>query len=407
MTKQAANKVVTAAVIVAALGYFVDIFDLLLFAVVRVPSLADLGYSKQQQTDLGVALLNFQMGGMLIGGLLWGIWGDKKGRIAVLFGSIITYSLANIANGFVANYEQYAALRFIAGIGLAGELGAGITLVAETISQEKRGYSTTLVASIGVLGAVAAALIAQHVPWRTAYFIGGGMGLALLLLRIGVFESGMFQRALEAPADRGSVKMLFNNAERLRRFLCCIACGVPIWFIVGIFITLAKEFGETMHISPIPSNGTAVLYCYVGLSIGDLSSGLMSQLAKSRRRAIGLYIIACFVMSAVYLSLNGASVGTFYAVCLGLGVSAGYWAVFVTTAAEQFGTNLRATVATSVPNFVRGSVVPTTMAFTALKGPLGMVNAAWVLAIGATLLGVGATFLLEESFHADLDFLES
>jgi predicted MFS family arabinose efflux permease len=407
MTKSATGKVVTAAVVVAALGYFVDIFDLLLFAVVRVPSLADLGYSKQQQTDLGVALLNFQMGGMLLGGLLWGVWGDKRGRIAVLFGSIITYSIANIANGFVANYEQYAALRFIAGIGLAGELGAGITLVAETISQEKRGYSTTLVASIGVLGAVAAALIAQHVPWRTAYFIGGGMGLTLLLLRIGVFESGMFQRALDAPTQRGSIKMLFNNGQRLKRFLSCIACGVPIWFIVGIFITLAKEFGEAFGISPIPSNGTAVLYCYVGLSVGDLTSGVMSQLAKSRRRAIGLYIIACFIMSAVYLSLHGASLGTFYAVCFGLGVSAGYWAVFVTTAAEQFGTNLRATVATSVPNFVRGSVVPITLSFTALKGSMGVVNAAWVLAIVTTLLGVGATFLLEESFHTDLDFLES
>lgn len=400
------HKIITPLVVIAALGYFVDIFDLLLFSILRKPSLASLGYNAQQQTDLGLQLLNYQMAGMLIGGLLWGITGDKKGRIAVLFGSIVLYSVANIANGLAQNFEMYAVWRFLAGVGLAGELGAGITLVAETVVKEKRGYSTTIVATIGVMGAVVAAFVAQHVDWRTAYFIGGGLGIALLLLRITAYESGLFEKTKTEDISRGNVWMLFDR-KRFARFLNCIVCGLPIWFVVGIFITLAPEFGEAMGVTPKPTALSAVLYCYIGLSVGDLASGLISQWLRSRRKAIGLFILLSLIASFAFLNLRGVSDTVFYWVCLGLGVSVGYWAVFVTTAAEQFGTNLRATVATSVPNFVRGSVVVFTLAFAELKRTQGILGAGMILAIVAIVVGLTATFLLKESFHDDLDFVES
>ncbi|MBL8061050.1 MAG: MFS transporter [Chthonomonas sp.] len=401
------SKIVTPLVIVAALGYFVDIFDLLLFSILRVPSLTSLGYTKQQVTDLGLQLLNWQMAGMLIGGLLWGVMGDRKGRIAVLFGSILLYSVANIANGLVQNYEMYAVWRFLAGVGLAGELGAGITLVAETVAKEKRGYSTTLVATVGVLGAVVAAFVAKSVDWRTAYFIGGGLGLGLLVLRITVYESGMFERVKTSEHVRGSLKMLFADRSRLMRYLHCILCGLPIWFVVGIFVTLAPEFGEALGVTPKPNALNAVLYCYIGLSVGDLLSGLISQWIKSRKKAIMLFIFASLLMSIAYLNLRGVSEATFNWVCIGLGIAIGYWAVFVTTAAEQFGTNLRATVATSVPNFIRGSVIIFTLAFAALKPSFGILNAGMVLTLVACGLGLFSTAMLRESFGQELDFVEA
>ena len=265
INKSVARSLFSIPVIVAALGYFVDIYDLLLFSIVRVPSLHALQVPDDQLLSKGIYLINMQMAGMLIGGIFWGILGDKKGRLSVLFGSILLYSAANIANGFVTNIDQYALLRFIAGIGLAGELGAGITLVAEVLPKEIRGYGTSLVASVGVLGAVLAYFVADMYDWRIAYFIGGGLGLALLVLRFNVFESGIFKHIKEKNTSRGNFFMLFTSKKRLLKYLRCIMIGLPIWFVIGILITFSPEFGKAIGLTEPVNAGKAVMFSYIGL----------------------------------------------------------------------------------------------------------------------------------------------
>ncbi|SIN70531.1 MFS transporter [Chitinophaga niabensis] len=398
---------VIAAVIVASLGYFVDIYDLLLFSIVRVPSLESIGLRGQDVTDKGILLLNVQMTGMLLGGILWGVLGDRKGRLSVLFGSIFLYSAANIANGFVDSVWSYALWRFIAGLGLAGELGAGITLVAELMPKEKRGYATTIVAAVGISGAVAAYFVAQHFSWRTSFFIGGGLGLLLLLLRIGVAESGMFGSAKQADS-RGNFLALFANGKRFLKYLRCILIGVPLWFVVGVLITLSPEFGKVLGIRGDVNAGAAVAWCYGGLVVGDIFSGALSQLLKSRIRVVYVYLFCCMAAVSIYFLASGISLQLFYWVCGLLGFSVGYWVVFMTIATEQFGTNIRATVTTTVPNFVRGAVVPLTFLFQSMQL---LFNGSLVYAgisVGIICLALAFWSLagMQETFHKDLDYLE-
>ncbi|MBH8560272.1 MFS transporter [Hymenobacter negativus] len=403
------STVLTAAVIVAALGYFVDIYDLILFSIVRVKSLNDLGIiDKAAVTDRGLFLINMQMGGMLLGGILWGILGDKKGRLSVLFGSILLYSLANIANGFVQTIDQYAWLRLIAGIGLAGELGAGITLVSESLPKEKRGYGTMIVATVGVSGAMLGYWVGEKLGWRNAYFVGGGLGLALLLLRVSVFESGMFQQVqAQAEVSRGNFLSLFTHPVRLGKYLRVLLIGVPLWFVVGILVTLAPEFGRALGLTGEVTAGLAVFWCYFGLVFGDFISGALSQVWHSRNKALQVFLVFCATLVAVYLfGIKGASPAVFYGVCFVLGVSVGFWALFVTVAAEQFGTNLRATVATTAPNFARGAVVGLVPAFKYLSGALGFVPGAAVLGGLSLLVAFWAVSTLPESYGKDLDYVE-
>lgn len=400
------DKNVVAAVLLAALGYFVDIYDLILFSIVRVPSLKDIGVAPESLLGTGLFLINMQMGGMLLGGLLWGILADKKGRLSVLFGSIAMYSLANVVNGFVESVPAYAALRFIAGIGLAGELGAGITLVCELMPKETRGYGTMVVAGVGIVGGVAAGLVGDWFGWRTAYFVGGGMGLALLALRISVYESGMFDKVKNSTVKRGDFFMLFSGKERVLKYANCILLGVPIWFVIGILATFAPEFGKALDMPVLPTASRSVLWLYAGCALGDFASGGLSQWLRSRRKAALVFILATAACSAAYLSLRGASLGAFYTTCFLMGFFSGYWAVFVTVASEQFGTNIRATVTTTVPNFVRGSLVLVSAAFTALKPSQGIVAAAAVVGAGCFALALLALSGLKETFGKDLDYLE-
>lgn len=393
-------------VAVAALGYFVDIYDLILFSIVRVKSLAAIGVPKEALLDKGVLLLDMQMGGMLIGGILWGVLGDKRGRLSVLFGSIVMYSVANIANGFVQTVPQYAVLRLLAGIGLAGELGAGITLVSEIMHKESRGYGTTIVATIGILGAIVAALVGDFFNWRTAYFVGGGMGLILLFLRVGLYESGMFAGVKAAGAKLGSFSMLFSSMARAKKYLAIILVGVPIWYVVAILITFAPETGKALGMSEAPAAGRAVMMTYIGLAAGDLASGALSQVLRSRKRVLALFLGLTFLTVGAYFTVARRSLDAFYAVCLALGFATGYWAVFVTMASELFGTNIRATVTTTAPNFVRGAVVPVTFAFKHLKGTLGVVGSALSVGVVTLLFAVVALFFLEETHGKNLDYVE-
>jgi putative MFS transporter len=393
-------------ILVAALGYFVDIYDLILFSVIRVPSLTALGLQGDALLESGVLLLNMQMAGMLVGGIAWGVMGDRRGRLSVLFGSILLYSLANIANAFVQDVPTYATLRFIAGVGLAGELGAGITLVSEILPREVRGYGTTIVASVGVMGAVVAVLVGDYFDWRVAYIVGGVMGLALLVLRIGVFESGLFEGLRQTTVSRGNFFALFASAARARRYLSVVLVGLPIWYVVGILITFAPELGAAVGVSPPPRAARAVLFAYLGLTAGDLASGLLSQFIRSRKRALAIFIGLTSGGVLLYFAPFPKSLPVFYAICGGLGFATGYWAVFVTVASEQFGTNLRATATTTAPNFVRGAVVPVTLLFQALREPLGLAGSGF--AVGALTLAIAVAALagLDETFGRDLDFVE-
>ena len=397
---------VALAITVAALGYFVDIYDLILFSIVRVASLRSLGVPPDQILSQGVLLLNMQMGGMLVGGLIWGILGDKRGRLSVLFGSIVMYSLANIANGFVETVPQYAALRFIAGIGLAGELGAGITLVSEIMPPHTRGYGTMIVATVGILGAVVASLVGDAFDWRIAYFVGGAMGIALLVLRIGVVESGMFEGVKRTTASRGDFWSLIRSPKTRWRYVRVVLVGVPIWYVVGILITFSPEFGRTMGMTAVPHAGRAVMFCYIGLALGDFASGALSQLIKSRNRVVGLFLLLTTAFIALYFAVAHVSLNVFYSVCLLLGIGAGYWAVFVTIASEQFGTNIRATATTTAPNFVRGAVVGLTLLFEGLRPAMGIRGSAML--VGAVALTIAFLSLrgLEESYGKDLNYLE-
>ena len=394
-------------VIVAALGYFVDIYDLLLFGIVRLPSLASLGLSEAESSSVGASILNWQMTGLLCGGVLWGILGDKKGRLSVLFGSILTYSVANICCGFVQDPTVYKVLRFVAGVGLAGELGAGITLVSEILPKRLRGIGTSLVAGVGLLGAVVAYFTVEYFAWRVAYFIGGGMGISLLFLRLGVFESGVFEHVKsDHSVQKGNFFSLFTNASRLMRYLKCIGMGLPTWFVIGILATFSNEFGKALHLPEPVRPGLSIMWCYIGLSVGDLASGFLSHALQSRRKAVlclmGLTILACLY----YFSGNIKTTQAFYITTLFLGLGIGYWAMFVTIGAEQFGTNLRATAATTIPNMVRGTVVLMTTAFGALKPTFDVLGAGAVVGIVCFVIGLFSILTLPETHDRDMDFLE-
>jgi putative MFS transporter len=404
------QRLINAAVIVAALGYFVDIYDLLLFGFVRVKSLRDLGLDGQALTDTGIALINWQMAGMLLGGVLWGVLGDKRGRVSVLYFSIALYSIANILNGFVTGPSDYAFYRFLAGVGLAGELGAGITLVAEVLPKEKRGYGTMLVASVGLAGALLAWVIDKNFGWRTCYFIGGALGLLLLLLRVTVSESVIFRKAREeARVPRGNFLALFASGERFMRFLRCLLIGFPTWFVVGVLVTLSPEFGQAKGLSGI-SPGNAIAACYTGLILGDISSGLLSQYLRSRIKVMAIFLALDVLAVAYYLGGSFASAESFYFAHFLLGFSVGFWVIFVTIGAEQFGTNLRATVATSVPNFARGMLVPINAAFLYLKGPAAtgnVISAAWIVGMVCLAIAFLGLWGMRETFDVDLDYTET
>ncbi|MFT3936030.1 MAG: MFS transporter [Chitinophagaceae bacterium] len=394
------------AVIVAALGYFVDIYDLLLFSIIRVPSLKSFGLDDAAIASDGLKIINIQMLGLLAGGIFWGILGDKKGRLNVLYASIILYSLGNIANGFVQTVNQYATIRFITGFGLAGELGAGITLVSELLSKEKRGIATSLVAGIGLTGAVFAFFIKQNFAWRTCYFIGGGLGFLLLFLRVGVLESGMFKNMQQTDTKRGNFFMLFSNGRRLKKYLTAIFLGLPTWYVIGILISFSKEFAAKMNVQGAVNPGKAVMVAYAAISVGDVVVGFISQWFKSRKKAVYLFYGLTIIGIIWFFNLQGQTTTMFYAACALLGFATGFWAMFVTMAAEQFGTNIRATAATTVPNMVRGSLNLVSLLFVSLQASQGYLKSGWITGIVVMVIGIISVVFTEETFGKDLNYIE-
>jgi len=397
-------------VIVAALGYFVDIYDLLLFGIIRIPSLQSLGLSPEQVKLDGELILQWQMWGLLLGGIISGVIGDKRGRLSVLFGSIILYSAANIANGFVETVEQYKWIRFIAGLGLAGELGAGITLVSEVIPKQKRGLATSFVAGIGLTGAILAYFMKQNFDWRTCYFIGGGLGIALLLLRISVLESSLFNQVKEQGVSRGNFFLFFSNFDRFKRYLFGILIGLPTWYVIGILVTFSNDFALAFGITEKIDPGKAIMFAYAGISIGDILIGVVSQWLRSRTRALYIfYVITMLFMLLFFTALWQGTAARLYLICAGLGFGTGFWAIFVTMGAEQFGTNLRATAATTIPNMVRGMLaifILPLFKWLEHMPSVGYVKAGVITGIIIMAITWTAALLTKETFHKDLEYLE-
>ncbi len=397
-------------VIVAALGYFVDIYDLLLFTIVKKPSMLGVGSTDATMLVDSTRVINWQMTGLLLGGIIWGMLADKKGRLSVLFGSIILYSVANFATGFVQTVDQYAACRFVGGLGLAGELGAGITLVSELLPKNKRGIGTSLVAGIGLSGAVAAYFTYQFTDdWRLCYKIGGGLGIALLLLRVSVAESGMFKEAKEQNVVRGNFFMLINNGKRLKKYIFAILIGLPTWYVIGILVNQSDRFGNTMFGSTTIDSGRSIMFAYAAIAIGDMLVGLVSQYFKSRKKALLIYYMLTIVGLILFFSGYNRSDSTMYAICTLLGFSTGFWAIFVTMGAEQFGTNLRGTAATTIPNMVRGALPLINMMFLDLfqkSWGWSLVYSGIITGIVVMTITLIAYYFTEETFHKDLNYVE-
>jgi MFS transporter, putative metabolite:H+ symporter len=406
MQKTSSASIFNIAVLVAALGYFVDIYDLLLFNIVRVDSLTDLGLNAAQIKSEGEFIISIQMIGLLIGGIIWGMLGDKKGRLSVLFGSIILYSVANIINGFVQTPNQYALVRFVAGLGLAGELGAGITLVSELVSKEKRGLSTSLLAGIGLTGAVFAYFISLYFHWRTCYFIGGGMGFCLLLLRVSVFESGMFNAVKKSEVVKGNILMFFNNKARFAKYVKAILIGLPTWYVIGILLAFSNNFAEKFGISDKVLPKKATMYAYVAIAIADVLIGLVSHWLKSRKKALFIFYFLTVVAIILFFNQDGGSASQMYIISAALGFGTGFWALFVTMAAEQFGTNMRATATTTAPNMVRGSLPLMLLMFNGFQHFTTYVNAAIWVGVIIMAISITAAYFTRETFGKDLNFIE-
>jgi MFS family permease len=414
MTNQKEHSIFSLAVVVAALGYFVDIYDLLLFTIVREPSLMGLGIAKADTAAIIAAstkIINWQMVGLLIGGILWGTLGDKKGRLSVLFGSIILYSIANFITGFVQTVDQYAYARFVAGIGLAGELGAGITLVSELLPKKNRGIGTSLVAGIGLFGAVFAYFVFQFTDqdWRLCYKIGGGLGIGLLLLRVSVVESGMFKEVKKTNVSRGNIFMFFNNATRFRKYMLAILIGLPTWYVIGVLVNLSNRFAKDFYGDTHIDSGRAIMFAYTAIAIGDILVGLVSQYFKSRKKALYLFYGFTIIGLILFFSPVNNSDVAMYIICTWLGFSTGFWAIFVTMGAEQFGTNLRATAATTIPNMVRGALPLINLMFLNLfqkNWGWGLTKSGITTGVIVMVITLVAAYFTQETFHKDLNYIE-
>jgi MFS transporter, putative metabolite:H+ symporter len=401
------------AVIVGALGYFVDVYDLLLFSIIRIPSLKGLGLSDMEIKLKGGDILSIQMYGLLLGGIIWGLLGDKLGRLRVLFASIILYSLGSIANGMVHSLGQYELARFVTGLGLAGELGAGITLVSELMPKEKRGIATSWVAGIGLSGAVFAFYVKQWClgaggeGWRTCYYIGGGLGFLLLLLRVGVLESGMYKSMAGTDVSRGNMLMLFTSGQRFKKYITAILIALPNWYVIGILISFSNDFGSDMKVVGAIDPGLAIMVAYAAISVGDVLIGFISQGLKSRKKALWVFNIITVIGVIAFFNLQGSGSTSLYWVCVILGFGTGFWAMFVTMAAEQFGTNIRATVATTVPNMARGSLAVVVMPiFRALVPSAGHFKAGWITGLIVFAIAFVALAITPETFGKDLNYIE-
>jgi MFS family permease len=395
-------------VIVSALGFFVDLYDIIIFSAERIDSFRDLGIPESQWTSAGGTILSMQMFGMLIGGFLWGVIGDKYGRLKVLFGSILMYSIFTLLNAFVTDLGQYKWCRFLAGVGLAGELGAGITLVTEQIDKRYRGFAVAMVGGLGMFGAVTAGIVANRFSWQTSYLIGAGLGVMLLFLRLGVMESGLFRVMHDSSVRRGDFMVVLRNPRLLWKFICVLLVGMPGWFATGVLITFTREIAGSMGMPELPEAGTVISLNFLGFAFGDPLCGLLSQYLKSRKKAIRIFLLTYGFFLLLFFLFGGRSVWMYYALFVGMGFSVGFTIMLFTLAAEQYGTNLRTLVTSSSLNLTRAWVIPLTFLFNLLAARTGgdHLLSAQLISGAALVLALAALTQLEETFHKDLDYYD-
>jgi MFS transporter, putative metabolite:H+ symporter len=394
------------AIIASALGFFVDLYDIIILSIVRTKSLLELGVPKSELLSKGVSLINIQMVGMLIGGFIWGIIGDKFGRLSVLFGSIILYSTATFANAYAPSFEIYLILRFLAGVGLAGELGAAITLVTEQMPQKYRGLGPAIIGGSGMLGAIFGAYIGGKYSWQFTYQLGGGLGFALIILRLGVLESGLFNAMKEKTNSKGDLRLLFKTKSHVIKYLSICVLGFPVWFVNGVVMTFTPEIAKAWGMNPTPTVSAVFTYYFIGLAFGDLTGGFVSQYLQSRKKTIRLYLSMYALAAIAFFTVGNQSLILYYGLLLFLGFCVGYSIVLLTLAAEQYGTNIRATVTTSSLNILRATVIPQTLLFGFLTPYVGIVKAAMIVGVVAILLAFWGLRNLEETFHKDLNYTE-
>jgi MFS transporter, putative metabolite:H+ symporter len=401
------NKAIALGIIVSALGFFVDLYDIMALAAIGENSLRSIGIAEAAIKKELTYLQSMQMWGMLLGGFLWGIIGDKYGRLKVLFGSIILYSVFTLLNAFVTGINGYAACRFFAGLGLAGELGAGITLVSEQMRKEKRGLGPAIIAGFGVLGAIVAVIIGKNYDWKTVYIVGGTLGFGLLLLRLGVVESGLFTIARKSNIARGSFMVILKNKEHLKKFACILLVGMPGWFVNGVMMQLSNFISKSMGMNPLPDKGKVIIYFFIALSLGDVMGGVVSQWLKSRKKSIYIFLLLHLLMLVLFFTVAKNSVQLYYFIFAGLGLSVGFVIQLFTLAAEQFGTNIRTLVTSSGLNLVRGWVIPLAALFTWMNEGLLIIEwkSAAVIAFVVVAVSFWALSQLEETFDKDLAFV--
>ncbi len=401
------HKAITLGIIVSALGFFVDLYDIMALAAIGETSLKAIGVAAENiKNDINY-LQSMQMLGMLIGGFLWGIIGDKYGRLKVLFGSIILYSFFTFLNAFVTGTGQYAACRFLAGLGLAGELGAGITLVSEQMKKEKRGLGPAIIAGFGVLGAIVAVFIGKYADWRTVYITGGVLGFLLLILRIGVVESGLFTIAKTSKISKGNFLIILRNWNYLKKFLCILLVGIPGWFVNGVMMQFSNYISSSMGMNPLPDKGKVIIYFFIALSLGDVLGGLVSQWLKSRKKSMYIFLSLHLLMLILFFTIGKNSAQLYYIIFAGLGLSVGFVIQLFTLAAEQFGTNIRTLVTSSGLNLVRGWVIPLGALFAWMNDSLHIIEwkVAAIIAFSVAAVSFWALSQLDETFNNELEFV--
>ena len=400
------QKAIVLAIVVSAMGFFVDLYDIMALAAIGETSLRSINVAEASIKSELNFLQSMQMFGMLIGGFLWGMVGDKYGRLKVLFGSIILYSAFTLLNAFVDTAGQYATCRFLAGLGLAGELGAGITLVSEQMKKHQRGLGPAIIAGFGVLGAIVAVIIGKNYDWKTVYIVGGTLGFMLLILRIGVVESGLFKISKHSKASKGNFLIILKNKSHLKKFFCILLAGIPGWFVNGVMMQFSNYISKSMGMNPLPDKGTVIIYFFIALSLGDVLGGLVSQWLKSRKKSIYIFLNIHLLMLILFFTVAKNSALLYYIIFAGLGLSVGFVIQLFTLAAENFGTNIRTLVTSSGLNLVRGWVIPFGALFTLMTGSYNIVEwkAAAVIAFSVCIVAMLALSQLDETFHNDLEF---
>jgi hypothetical protein len=243
--------------------------------------------------------------------------------------------------------------------------------------------------------------------WRTCYYIGGALGLTLLLLRMQVKESVLFKQVKQAGVKRGDFLMFFNNKERALLYLRCIMIGIPAWYIIGVLVTFSDQFGKEFGIEGIDP-GKAIMYQYMAIAFGDLTAGLLSKLLNSRKKALFVFYGITTLFLGLYFGLRGGgSAQNMYWLCAGLGFGTGFSVIYITMSAEQFGTNLRATAAVTIPNMVRGALPLIIILFKGMRNWTGSyVTGAVLTGALLMLIAVYAAIGIRETYNKELDFVE-